>query len=123
MVGKGFFWCKVVIFGFFLIKLVWFWKGWMKMLKLKQKGVDFDIDGRKWTLEELVKVGGFMALKDVKDRLPMSYHKVKAMRYGGGEFAKCFCNPFKDLGEKKGAVYVNIDLLNNLLSQRLEAEE
>ena len=38
----------------------------------RQSGQDFDLEGRKSTLKELLQIGGFFPLGKVEDRLPFS---------------------------------------------------
>jgi hypothetical protein len=90
------------------------------MQTVRCKGFDFDLGGRKSTLEELVKVGGFMRLRDIHDRLPFPKSVLKAMyqRKGFFQFSRCFTRPLEDIGIK--AMYVNIGLLNDLFDKHLE---
>jgi len=88
------------------------------MQNLRQKGVDYDVDGDISTLEELVAIGGLMPLKDVRDRIPISYMRLRSWYVKDDPvFGKCFCNPFKHEGTGgRGTVYVDVRELNSLIS-------
>ena len=92
------------------------------MEALREKGKHFDPDGEeKCSLAELLKIDGLFPLKDIKDRIPVPERRLKKMMYGGGTFALCFFNPFKD-EESRGPIYVDLVLLKTMSDARLKLD-
>lgn len=89
------------------------------MEALREKGKHFDQEGEKTTLAKLLELDGLFPLKDVKDRIPIPERRLKKMVYGGGTYAACFFNPFKD-ENSRGVLYVDLVMLNYLIQERLK---
>lgn len=87
------------------------------MERLKKKGIAFDLDGDKWTLDQLMEVDGLLPLKDIADRLPFSRHRMRMLRTKPGEFNKCFYHP---CGDGVGDVFIDLKLFNEITNKRLE---
>jgi len=81
---------------------------------LRVKGRHFDV-GAESTLEELLRMDGLFALKDIKSRLPISEKRLEKMYYDKGKFSACFCVMYKDK-RNRGVMHVDLRRLNDLLS-------
>jgi len=85
---------------------------------LREKGKHFDKGKEVTPLDALLQLDGLFPLKDIKDRIPIPERRLKKMIYGGGTYAGCFFNPFKD-DNSRGVLYVDLVLLNSLIQARL----
>lgn len=90
------------------------------MEALREKGKHFDLAGEETPLVKLLELDGLFPLKDIKSRIPIPERRLKKMIYGGGTYASCFFNPFKD-ENSRGVLYVDLVLLNNLIQERLKS--
>lgn len=76
--------------------------GWRK------QGVDFDVDGRKSTLQELLQLGGFFPIAKISDRLPFALSTLRAWARKG-PFTDCFVQSHAVTGCEPTATLINLD--------------
>jgi len=88
---------------------------------IRLSGVDFDQDGRKSTLEELLQLGGLFPLARIKDRLPFPARTVR--NWGKGrtrELAPCIVRVCAAEGGRAHVILIHLDALSHLMEEVVE---
>lgn len=89
----------------------------------REPGVDFDLDGTKSALGELINLGGLFPLARIADRLPFSESTLRRWARKG-PFADCFVLKRSQSGEKPDVLLVHLDFLEERFqSLARQAEE
>ena len=92
---------------------------------LRESGLDFDREGRKSTLPELIEMGGLFPLSKIADRLPFPVSTLRGWARRG-PFAPCFTQVRTGVGAKAILILVNVrnfsDRFDALAEQALEED-
>jgi len=85
-------------------------KGGCLLERIRVKGRDFDVGGKKTPEEELIRIGGLFRLKDVQARIPIiDAQRLKYWYSSEGPFRRSFVKI--TLGERRSLVYVDLQML------------
>lgn len=82
--------------------------GWRK------SGVDFDREGKKSTLQELLQLGGYFPLSRIDDRLPFPVATVRRWSRSK-EFASCIVPVHIDVNEPPILTLIDLNRLDDCL--------
>jgi hypothetical protein len=87
-------------------------------------GLDFDREGRKSTLRELLEIGGFFPLSSIEDRLPFSASILrKWAKSHKGESIE-FIVPFKAEADGRAVItLIHLNRLDEYLSTKVQEIE
>ena len=83
-------------------------------VRWRRSGVDFDQEGTKSTLHEMLQLGGLFPLGKIADRLPISIITLRAWARRG-RFTDCFVSNQKGSNGKRIPTLVHLDLLEERL--------
>lgn len=84
---------------------------------LRLPGLDFDQGGRPTSLQDMISLGGFYPVAQVKDRLPFPVSTLRRMSYRG-PFVHCFA--MVRLGQRSKALMLLLDIADlNEIFERL----
>jgi len=87
----------------------------------RKPGVDFDLDGKKSSLAELLKIGGYFPLSRIADRLPFGKSALNRWaRAKEGEIATCFVPIREEDAGRAMTTLVELNRLNDLMNAKVQ---
>jgi hypothetical protein len=90
----------------------------------RKPGVDFDLDGKKSSLAELLRIGGYFPLSRIQDRLP--FGKSALTRWSKaieGEIATCFIPICEEGNGRAMTTLVELNRLNDLMNAKVRKRQ
>lgn len=95
------------------------WSDKEPMEMLRVKGVHFDQEGKKSSLEDLLALDGLFEFKDIHDRLPQPKRRVERWILDGNSFVNVFYR--LPISEQQNTTYIDLKEFLRQLRDRMDS--